>query len=187
MLFWHLICPKNLRRILKLSRKSLRLARARVFQQLIDRSKTDPVGLETDLRRWQYIKAPFLLALAAWMFQEAVKFTFTQDLSMYFKAVSDYAWYVTTATLLIGLALYVFREKNKFYYGLIEVSFSIGLTYALVSHLNETGLGGALAVGGAIYVTVRGLDNMWTGYKSPRLRYKEEPTTEGDEDTRTPQ
>ncbi|MNN72620.1 hypothetical protein D3C81_1886750 [compost metagenome] len=80
--------------------------------------------------------------------------------------------YSTFSVLAFGLALYAFREKYKFYYGLIEVSFSAALTYVLILHLESNGLAGLLAVGGAIYVTVRGIDNMYTGFKSPKLYYK---------------
>ena len=84
------------------------------------------------------------------------------------------------------MCLFIFREKQKFYYGLIEVSFSVALTYALLLHVDSTGLVGLLAVGGAIYVTVRGLDNMRTGYKSPNLHHKENPKIDSFTTRKTP-
>ncbi len=109
------------------------------------------------------------------MFQEALITTFDKDFTQQLALISEHPKLSTLISLLFGICLFIFREKQKFYYGLVEVSFSVALTYALLLHLDSTGLGGLLAAGGAIYVTVRGLDNMRTGYKSPNLHHKENP------------
>ncbi|QXI32139.1 hypothetical protein [Pseudomonas promysalinigenes] len=158
-----------------MSRKRHREARARAWERIIERSKTDPVGLETELRRYQFIKSGILVIIAFWMFQEALISTFGKDFTQQLALISEHPKLSTLIALLAGIFLFIFREKQKFYYGLVEVSFSVALTYALLLHLETTGLGGLLAVGGAIYVTVRGLDNMRTGYKSPNLHHKENP------------
>ncbi|WP_150787815.1 hypothetical protein [Pseudomonas fluorescens] len=125
------------------------------------------------MRRYQFLQVAALLLFSAWIFQKAILLTLAQGFEEKIRFVAENSLYSTFSALTLGLALYAFREKYKFYYGLIEVSFSAALTYVLILHLESNGLAGLLAVGGAVYVTVRGIDNMYTGFKSPKLYYKE--------------
>lgn len=163
-----------------MGRKKLLEAKARAWQRIIDRSKIDPVGLETDLRRYNFLKSTVLFLILLWMFKEAILFSFGKNFESQFKFLGAHAEGAALVVLIMGMILYIFRERYRFYYGLVEVSFSVALAYGLLLHVDGNGLGGLLGVIGAIYVTVRGIDNICTGYKLPRLHHKANPVADVD-------
>ena len=62
---------------------------------------------------------------------------------------------VAIAVLATGCGFYVFRERRPMFYGLVEIGFgAAGGVYAVLIEQK------ALGVAGAVYLVVRGLDNM---------------------------
>jgi hypothetical protein len=77
---------------------------------------------------------------------------------------SNYVFFTTSAIFCIGYLLFYFKEKCKYYYGLIELSFAFALIYTAitkVTSLTNSELYPIIIT--AIYVIVRGLDNMKQG------------------------
>jgi|SRR4051794_17496057 hypothetical protein len=74
-------------------------------------------------------------------------------------------WFVTI--LAFGLLLYVMRRAQRLFYGIVEVSVSGFLIYSAFKQvlLEKFSVSVMLSVGLALYVFVRGMDNVGEGAK----------------------
>lgn len=78
------------------------------------------------------------------------------------RSTSEHYFDVFAAWLIIfltGLALFYLRKKQRLFYGLMEISFSIALAYKWSWSLDRITNADWLAAGTIIYIIVRGLDN----------------------------
>jgi hypothetical protein len=77
--------------------------------------------------------------------------------------------------LPITMGLFIFRKKKRFQYGIIEIIFGIITLASIIINPTEnttTGIIDVLKLLGVIYITIRGLDNLEKGLKSPRYKKK---------------
>ncbi len=76
------------------------------------------------------------------------------------RLLRDLIW--TSIVLLLGLTLYYVRENMRLVYGIVEILVGIVSTWLAVNNIEDKpDITTWLALAGAIYLVVRGLDN-WT-------------------------
>lgn len=144
---------------------------ARILGHLAERSKTDPVGLERDLRRYLYLRttAILLCLCLSLVFTHGLEFLLQDGLRTLQHLVSAFPNQSAAILACTGILLYLFRRISKYYYGILEISFAYSLINVAVYRLPSGGFPELLALGNAIYVLVRGIDNTIQGFESPRL------------------
>jgi hypothetical protein len=71
----------------------------------------------------------------------------------------------TTAVIGIGVFLYWLRDKKRLFYGSGEVLFAIYVSWQATGTLMQNGLAQWVALMSALYVFVRGSDNLMAGYR----------------------
>jgi hypothetical protein len=68
--------------------------------------------------------------------------------------------------LFIGVCLYIMREKWRLAYGLLEVAFAVVYGFFAFQKLREAaGYVESVTIVAAVYLVVRGVDNVVTGWK----------------------
>lgn len=65
----------------------------------------------------------------------------------------------------IGMGLYFIREKQRIFYGWLEIVFALISGWYGVSKMATAGFAEAISVVAAIYLMVRGIDNIMEGRK----------------------
>ncbi len=154
-----------------MNRKKQREAYARTLKTLGEWQKAEPVAFERALRQFNYLRTTAYFLFFAYLFQ----FSLVRVLSVPSPAVlqfaQNYPLQLTVALVCIGVLLYFFREFYRYYYGLTETAFACALIYVAVDQLALAPSQAAPAIGAALYVLVRGLDNLIQGYKSPPILY----------------
>ena len=72
------------------------------------------------------------------------------------------------STLALGTALFFFRLVERAWYGLAEVGFGLGTAAYVGWHPVDGTLPRLIAMAGAVYIVVRGMDNINIGRTSDR-------------------
>lgn len=67
------------------------------------------------------------------------------------------------AILIIGVALYVVRQKRRVAYGLLEVGFAMAYGWYAINKVAHVGYVETISVIASVYLVVRGLDNITQG------------------------
>lgn len=70
------------------------------------------------------------------------------------------------AIALVGIGLYLVRERWRVYYGVIEVAFALAYGWYSISKVTTVGYVESLSVIAAIYLVVRGIDNIMVGRRA---------------------
>lgn len=77
-------------------------------------------------------------------------------------------WFNLLGIILVfcfGVGLYVFREIRRTYYGIVEVGFALASGWYGLNKINLLGGYELLTVCAAVYLVVRGVDNIVEGIK----------------------
>lgn len=151
-----------------MSRKSNREAYARLLGSVVTGIKSQPPEIQHKLIwQWFFVKITIGIFVCIFIFSGLFKSLGPKLLS---PSVLNNAHFETVAFCFLcalAVGLYALREKFRYLYGAIEISFSIALIIQTVEHLKHDGIIGWPVAGAAVYVLVRGLDNFVTGYKNP--------------------
>lgn len=99
--------------------------------------------------------------------------------SFYFREIIDFAatvpwWAISVVGTIAGFLLYLFRQRKRAPYGLVEVVVGVvAVTHSVPSPGTPGATMGVVAVQllGGLYIIVRGLDNIGTGLTNANSRY----------------
>ena len=133
--------------------------------------KADPVAFERTYRQFNYLRSSAYLLFFAYIFHAVLARALSEPVPLIIQFAHGYPVNATVALLFVGVLLYVFRERYRYFYGITEMAFACALIYVGVNQLAQTPSQLLTAVGGALYVLVRGLDNLIQGYKNPPILY----------------
>ena len=159
----------------------------------VDARIADSVGglrfvglLEEDAMLRKLLALGLFIAVSVGLFRAAVPVAFLAgDLfppelepSVFSTSITTMLGFVTASLVFAGVALYQLRRAFRLYYGLIEIAVGVLLLYLTVKILlyghsqlsgyfsdNERKLSVSLQIGAALYVLVRGLDNICAGLR----------------------
>lgn len=67
----------------------------------------------------------------------------------------------SVVVLVLGFALFRFKYWKRYAYGVLEVGIGLATGFLSVTKVSKGGFGEGVAMAGAIYIIVRGLDNMY--------------------------
>ena len=125
-------------------------------------------GIETI--RDRFIIVSFIIMLSVLIYTGVGKYFDVQQL--YKKLVDIIStrsgiWTTTTIVFMIGIALFVAKQKQQFWYGVFETVFALITCYYAVTNIKLqpeiTSL--LIALGSGLYLIVRGLSNISDGSK----------------------
>lgn len=83
-----------------------------------------------------------------------------------------------------GVALYAIRQKWRVQYGLLEIAFALVYGFSAILKVSEKGYTEFVGIVAAVYLVVRGVDNVMIGFNASFERAKhpsetpEEPSTD---------
>lgn len=158
-----------------MNRRQQREAYARRLKALGDWQKADPVAFERTLRQFNYLRSTAYFLFFAYLFQFSLVRLLSEPSPIALQFAQSYPLQSTAALICAGVLLYCFRDGYRYYYGLTEAAFACALIYVGVDQLEHAPSQAVPAIGAALYVLVRGLDNLIQGYKSPPILYADEP------------
>jgi hypothetical protein len=75
--------------------------------------------------------------------------------------------------LIVGILLYVLRQRQRIWYGVLEISFASAYGWYAINKVETTGYVELLSIIAAVYLVVRGVDNFMEGRKE-REEFEEE-------------
>lgn len=158
-----------------MSRKQRREAYARTLNSLGKWQKVDPVTFERSHHRFHFLRGTAYFLFFAYLSNFVLTRLLFESNLMILRIIQNYPTQTTMALTGFGVLLYAFRERARYYYGLTEAAFACALVHVNVIDLTSLSAQKLAAVAAALYVLVRGLDNLIQGYKSPPIRYVTEP------------
>ena len=68
------------------------------------------------------------------------------------------------SVLVLGVALYWFRLRKRIHYGIVEVTFALASAWYGINKIATTGYAESITVIAAVYLVVRGVDNIREGF-----------------------
>lgn len=148
-----------------MSRKTRREAYAKILASLGEYLKKDPIGFQRDYTRYKYLKSTLLFLFLLWSFEEVLVNFISGQYEFLTILMDSYQILAAFAVVFFGLLLYLFREKYRYYYGLVEIAFACSLIAVSISQLTSSDSAGLFSLGTAVYVLVRGIDNIAIGFK----------------------
>lgn len=151
-----------------MTRDSRKEARIRILKGIIKYINTGPLE-EIEQKHWQwlYVQITFFVVLVSSLLYGLLakigSFVFDPVVLL----SPNFVWITSLVLLLVGFGLYLLREKNRFFYGLIETGFAIAVVIHSARMLPNQGVVAWATAAGSVYLLIRGLDNLVTGYKAP--------------------
>eukprot|EP01029_Cantina_marsupialis_P005928 TRINITY_DN164385_c0_g1_i1.p1 TRINITY_DN164385_c0_g1~~TRINITY_DN164385_c0_g1_i1.p1 ORF type:complete len:161 (+),score=12.55 TRINITY_DN164385_c0_g1_i1:33-515(+) len=149
-----------------MSRKKRREAYAKQIERIVEWQKSDPESFSRSYVKYTYLRDTFFLFLLIYLFHQLLINIF----SILSKSLIVFAENNPIFTVIVligsGILLYFFRERSKYYYGLVEIGFGTALIYTAVDQISSLNTEAFPAIGAAMYIVVRGLDNLNQGYKA---------------------
>lgn len=76
------------------------------------------------------------------------------------------------AVFVGGLMLFKLRSWYRITYGLVEIAFALVYGWVKLAHINSSDYGDSVSVVAAVYLVVRGLDNVMVGWKARQEKVK---------------
>jgi len=80
-------------------------------------------------------------------------------------------WFTVILVASCGVAAFMFRQKWRLYYGFLEVLVGLGGAWNAGDFRASWSVAFTLQLFGSIYIVVRGIDNVTTGWPSSNLRW----------------
>lgn len=161
-----------------MNRKRQREAYVSTLKGLVDFQQADPEEFERSRSKFIYIRSLLYFAICAYLFHSPLTQLLFESNTLFIKLVQDYPLRGTIAMIALGVILYVFRERSRYYYGLTEAAFACTLIHVCVNELSSPTSQKIVTLGAALYVLVRGIDNLVQGFKNPQTRIVEKPKAE---------
>lgn len=152
-----------------MSRKTRREAYARILKEIVEQARADPLSFSRDLKRFHFLKTIVLIGVMFWLSLGILDQVVLDKSGVVLPWLSAHAGYSSIAAIAMGVLLYALRRLARYYYGVAETSFALALIYVSVAQLQTSGTYGAFALGSAVYVLVRGIDNLVESYEWAKL------------------
>jgi len=83
---------------------------------------------------------------------------------------------------IVGFGLYHFKRWSKLVYGIVEVAFALFAGWQGITKTSASGWGEVITVVAAVYLVVRGMDNIYTSIDERRLQKELEETDHASEE-----
>lgn len=158
---------KKGRKVQKSSRNKRKDNREKLLENIVKWQKEEPNSFVISFTVFNYLQDTVLLIIAIYIFHELLLNLFLFINAPFTTFASNYVFFTTCTIFCIGYLLFYFKEKSKYYYGLIELSFAFAIIYTAISKILDLTTSEFIPVIiTAIYVIVRGLDNMKQGFQS---------------------
>ncbi|MFY9089223.1 hypothetical protein [Arcobacter aquimarinus] len=137
------------------------------LKKLVQSQKENPNSFAISFTTFNYLQDSVLIIIAICIFHQLLLKLLLFINTPFINFACNYVFFTTSIIFCIGFLLFAFKEKSKYYYGLIELSFAFAVIYTAISKISSlTNSEFILAIITAIYVIVRGLDNMKQGFQS---------------------
>jgi hypothetical protein len=115
---------------------------------------------------WTAIRehGPIIAAIAAIVFTMVVMIVVAIAIAIW---LTEQPWFIPIA-ILCAWGLFIFRNRARFWYGVLEAVVGVSVIYTSIANSSATGLTRLLTVIGGIYIVIRGFDNIDQGISSLR-------------------
>lgn len=151
-----------------MSRKKQREAYARALGRIVDNINAQtPEVQHRMLWQWLFVKigmaivcvAPIMAALLSWLGELLLRPSIT--------ALPYFEYLAFVGLCALAFFLYWLKGRLKYLYGAMEMAFALAVISQAVRQVQDHGVTAWTVAAAAVYVLVRGLENLVAGYRNP--------------------